>query len=243
MLPTPLQLPEDVDQVVVSPEGEFGGDGPLESLGGGNADGGLSPRHTPNSVVSAIQALPLDVGTAISPTLSAQLAASGSRCRGGPGNAKCGLVVKDEQNGIQCDLCMAWFHAQCQGMSKSAYNALNRHTTTFSFVYDGCKCSPPLEKLLLKTSTDVAVQTELFADSVTIIKPVSSMMGVDSSVQTSSSLLESLGALILQIKLVKKKKFYKNCESLPRAKVPSRAPKRSRPGLPLPGQMLSPSPH
>ena len=190
MPPTPLHLPECGDQLGASRDGETDGDGRLESLRGVNADGGSSSRHTSNSVVSAIQALPLDVGTAVSPTLSTQLEADGSRCRGGPGNRKCGLEVKNNQQGIQCDLCMAWFHALCQDMSKSAYNALSRHSTTLAFICDKCKRSPPLEKLHRKTTTNVAIQTELFTDSDATTKPVGSIMGVDSSAQTSDCLLE-----------------------------------------------------
>ena len=107
--PAPLQLPaECVEQN--SPSGASSGVG-LRDKGGNNSE----PRCSQSTVASAIQALPLDVGTAVYPTLTVHLSdCQVALCSGGPGNRKCGLEVKTHQQGVQCDICMRWHHAQCQ---------------------------------------------------------------------------------------------------------------------------------
>ena len=129
----------------------------------GNVHGAGSPNveGAPGTVAAAIQSLPLDVGTAISPTLPGLPSNTGSLvCKGGPGNPKCGLEVKNNQQGIQCDLCSVWFHAFCQDVPKSAYNALGKHSC-IAFICDGCKRLPSLEKLLPRSTKSVAIQTFL----------------------------------------------------------------------------------
>ena len=48
----------------------------------------------------------------------------GAICKGGPGKA-CGEAVVDL--GVQCDRCHSWYHSACQGISKLALRALDRH--------------------------------------------------------------------------------------------------------------------
>ena len=92
-------------------------------------DGDSASQTSQGGIASVIHSLPLDVGTVVSPTLtiSALDKLGSSVCRGGPGHPTCGLEVKDHQQGVQCDLCLLWYHAQCQDISKAAYNALKRH--------------------------------------------------------------------------------------------------------------------
>ena len=66
-----------------------------------------------------------------------------SVCRGGPGVSQCGLEVTDNQQGVQCDLCLNWYHTQCQDLTKAAYNALKRYSL-ISFICSSCKKSPNL---------------------------------------------------------------------------------------------------
>ena len=151
-----------------------------------------SDESRPGAVAAAIQSLPLDVGTALSPTLLVHPAgANDSLCGGGPGpwapgSMMCGLVVKYGQMGIQCDLCMNWFHAQCQDVPKAAYNALDKYDTV-AFICMGCKRLPPLQKLHRSTTTDVAVQTFSTNSNICASAELSASIPlVDCSVQTDT---------------------------------------------------------
>ena len=113
-------------------------------------------------VASAISTLPLDVGTVISPTLGKpSVDLDSSTCNGGPGNATCGLDVKDDQQGVQCDICGRWSHAICQNVTKAAYNALSKHNT-LAFICDACRRRPNLGKIQPKpVMKEASVQTSL----------------------------------------------------------------------------------
>ena len=106
-----------------------------------------APGHGPGRIATAINLLPVDVGTSISPTVFRPNPASGSTiCTGGPGNTACDLEVKDDQQGVWCDLCGNWYHAFCQDITKAAYNALKKHKA-LSFICDSCKKLPNLANL------------------------------------------------------------------------------------------------
>ena len=106
-----------------------------------------SPKDEPHgAVAAAIQALPIEVGTLVSPTITIPSGNSGSTCKGGPGNPTCNLEVKNNQLGVQCDICLSWFHALCQDISRTAYNAMKRHTV-LAFICSMCKKLPNLDKL------------------------------------------------------------------------------------------------
>ena len=62
-------------------------------------------------------------------------------CKGGPGNASCGAPVADTDLGVQCDLCCDWFHVKCQLVTKSAFNALEKHINVLSWLCYDCKRS------------------------------------------------------------------------------------------------------
>ena len=110
------------------------------------------------AVASAIQALPIEAGTVVSPTILRPPGNSGSICKGGPGNPSCNLEVKANQEGVQCDICMAWYHRPCHDISKSAYNALMRFDAA-SFICQPCKQMPSLDKLLPRApQRDAATQ-------------------------------------------------------------------------------------
>ena len=52
-------------------------------------------------------------------------------CQGGPGKKKgtkkkCGLRVKDDEDGVCCDGCKYWFHLGCQKVQPATYEALQR---------------------------------------------------------------------------------------------------------------------
>lgn len=113
-------------------------------------------------IASAISTLPLDAGTVVSPTLKGftNVQRDTTTCNGGPGNAVCGLKVRDEQQGTQCDICGAWYHAICQGLSKAAYNALVKHNT-LAFICDACHKHPDLSNIKTKPRThDACIQTQ-----------------------------------------------------------------------------------
>ena len=59
-------------------------------------------------------------------------------CTGGPNNKVCGTEVKEDDMGVQCGTCNRWFHSQCQGITRMAFNALKRHKI-LSWHCSGCK--------------------------------------------------------------------------------------------------------
>ena len=125
-----------------------------------------SNLDSPGSVAAAIQSLPIDAGIAVSPTVSltSDHPSSSSYCKGGPGNLTCNLEVKKNNLGVECDLCLNWYHCHCQEISRSAYNALNRHDSV-SFICTMCRQLPDLDKLRPKTGQkDAATQCSLNPD-------------------------------------------------------------------------------
>ena len=58
---------------------------------------------------------------------SSEAGSDTSFCRGGPGRAVCGEPVKSTESGVSCDRCEKWFHASCQGIPKTAYDALTKY--------------------------------------------------------------------------------------------------------------------
>ena len=61
-------------------------------------------------------------------------------CKGGPGKMTCGEEVKDGEPGVQCDVCMSWFHADCQAIPKAAHSALQKFKM-LSWICAACKLS------------------------------------------------------------------------------------------------------
>lgn len=67
----------------------------------------------------------------------------------------CGEEVKDEDEGVYCESgCEKWFHRQCAGMSKLAYDLLTREDTA-EWVCDDCveaKSIPMVRMVPIKPS-------------------------------------------------------------------------------------------
>ena len=130
--------------------------GPLDNPG--NDAQNISSQ---GAIAAAIGALPLDVGTVVSPTLMRCSPGQNSTvCLGGPGNDTCGLEVKKDHQGIECDICGMWYHIVCQKMSKTAYNALSKHYAILAFICDRCRKRPNLSRIQPKQAVrDASVQT------------------------------------------------------------------------------------
>ena len=63
---------------------------------------GLSSGQSRGMVAAAINLLPVDIGTSVSPTVVRPNIGNGSSiCMGGPGNSACNLEVKDAEQGVQ----------------------------------------------------------------------------------------------------------------------------------------------
>ena len=146
----------------------------------------------PGAVAAAIQALPIEVGTLVSPTISRPTEELNSMCKGGPGNETCHLEVKGNQQGVQCDICFSWYHALCQGIQKSAYNALKKHDVV-SFICSTCKKLPNLDKFCPQAPRKDAA-TQLSDDSLQPNSPGQTKNGepiqpgmVNSSVQVNTT--------------------------------------------------------
>ena len=120
-----------------------------------------SEQPPQGAVASALGTLPLDADIAISPTLILPPGntRSKTKCIGGPGNTICGMEVRDEEMGVECDICGAWSHAACQKMSKTAYNALNRHKKVFAFICHACRQRTNFSDIqVMPTMSDASVQ-------------------------------------------------------------------------------------
>ena len=110
------------------------------------------------AVAAAILTLPIDVGTVVSPTIVSTPVNNGSRCKGGPGNPSCNLEVKGTQLWVECDICKSWYHALCQAISKSAYNALQKFDVV-AFICSMCRRMPNLDNLQPRAPTkEAAIQ-------------------------------------------------------------------------------------
>ena len=42
---------------------------------------------------------------------------------------RCGLMVKDQDLGLQCELCEGWWHANCEGISEEGFKVLQLDNT------------------------------------------------------------------------------------------------------------------
>ena len=47
-------------------------------------------------------------------------------CNGGPSQSNCGRLVSEDDDAVECEKCMRWFHCKCQGISKAALTALGK---------------------------------------------------------------------------------------------------------------------
>ena len=137
--------------------------GPLDTPASDTQD-----NSSQGAIASAIGALPLDVGTVVSPTLMrCSLGQVSTVCTGGPGNATCGLKVKKDHQGIECDICGMWYHIVCQKMSKTAYNSLSKHHSILAFICDRCRKRPNLGSIQPKQAVrEASVQTSWVPNSL-----------------------------------------------------------------------------
>lgn len=60
------------------------------------------------------------------------------KCKGGS-NKLCGLLVRDGEDALQCDKCLEWSHAACQGVSKLALKAIDKHHPILMWLCHECK--------------------------------------------------------------------------------------------------------
>ena len=69
-----------------------------------------------------------------------------SVCKGGP-KYLCNNVVRDDEEGLQCDSCKQWFHAQCQNVTSQDYKFMQRLSPDVLTWYCN-ECKPGVSKLL-----------------------------------------------------------------------------------------------
>ena len=70
---------------------------------------------------------------------SSDTGSEGAVCSRGPNKKVCGNPVKEEDLGVHCDRCHEWFHAACQGIPKTAIQALERFADYLAWVCAKCK--------------------------------------------------------------------------------------------------------
>lgn len=68
------------------------------------------------------------------------LAQKGDICNGSK-SLRCGKQVKDKDKGLQCDLCMRWYHSHCQDVMGKTYEVLQQ--SNLAWVCDRCKQKLP----------------------------------------------------------------------------------------------------
>ena len=60
-------------------------------------------------------------------------------CRGGV--KTCGLLVSDTDQSMLCDICLTWYHRDCQGLTQAQYNHIKAIIDDISWACMGCKRS------------------------------------------------------------------------------------------------------
>lgn len=78
-------------------------------------------------------------------------------CKGGSGKQTCGDPVRDEDQGVGCDLCGLWFHAGCQSLPTDAYKALVTHKSLAWLCED---CKPALEDRKTQKQLHLSIMLE-----------------------------------------------------------------------------------
>lgn len=53
----------------------------------------------------------------------------------------CSKKVSSNDDGVQCEICSAWFHCKCQNISSAMYDALGQFSHDFHWFCNGCKDS------------------------------------------------------------------------------------------------------
>ena len=79
-------------------------------------------------------------------------------CTGGPGKKICNELVKDDQQGLQCDGCSLWYHAPCQKVTKPAITAL-RKFVEMGVCWFCSRCRPSISTEVGKSCCEAKMDT------------------------------------------------------------------------------------
>ena len=100
--------------------------------------------------------------------------------------------------GIQCDICIGWFHPKCQGVSKYALNAVERHISTLAWLCYDCKQSS-LQKSVRRRMKALPPSCQLISQSKLEAK-------VDTLSEFVQASLEALQQSTNRIQVTRKRK-------------------------------------
>ena len=129
------------------------------------------------------------VGSVSSGSLSrspSDTSCEGAICNGGP-NKTCGIPVKADDLGVQCDMCDAWFHYACQNIPKPAQKAIDKYPAIITWL---CPCCKPLLKGR-KVITPSQLNESLDIKFGQLEKSLQLHIGlVSSSIETKEKLIE-----------------------------------------------------
>jgi PHD-finger len=136
----------------------------------------------------------------------AAAAKSGEKCD------DCGKFVLDQDKGLQCEACEAWFHASCQGMNEDTYKIVGQ-----TCIHWFCKTCDKAVSKLFKTIANIKVRQDKMEQ--TLDKAVEDIMTVKADIIQMSSFSKELDTkleTIIEAKLVESvEELKKNKESEP----------------------------
>ena len=77
-------------------------------------------------------------------------------CKGSD-KKSCGKPVEDDElGGIECEVCLDWFHPECQGLRKETYEIIQRNETIW--LCENCRELIPEFRAYAKGKTESAVE-------------------------------------------------------------------------------------
>lgn len=98
---------------------------------------------------------------------------------------RCSVVLGPESKAVQCDLCGAWLHSKCEGMSDEMYDKVNAvlESSANNFVYycDANNCNSRIKQLLFSYFTGekqlqvTSAQPQFAAQQETLSKQISDL--------------------------------------------------------------------
>ena len=86
-------------------------------------------------------------------------------CGGAPG-LKCGLIVGCDDEGVECDLCLRWYHAHCQEIPSEAYKALQEHLEVLAWICKGCRNKMKQDEYTKRSDHKLEAKIDALADII-----------------------------------------------------------------------------
>jgi PHD-finger len=110
----------------------------------------------------------------------------------------CGKLVLDQDKGLQCEACEAWFHANCQGMNEDTYKIVGQ-----ACIHWFCKTCDKAVSKMFKSIANIKVRQDKMEQ--TLDKAVQDINTVKAEIIQMSNLSKELDTkleIIIEAKLV-----------------------------------------